>query len=330
MGNLSGSPSAYVVARDRELIIEASLAGLSPVPDGFYRWSASELAAHADMLRMRLAGDSAAETEFRRRFSRLFEVAPKPFKPQYRSRRWPRPTIRNLIYHVCPLTANDLWRKNIAQLQRRLDVFNGRKIIAIATGTECCKAMVVRESLKDTGCEFLELPNDRELREVATFLPLLISVADPDPRQATFYAHTKGNSTDGSVEGSMYWRNAMYHHLLDRVDDCMEELETHACCGTHKMIWGLRGQGAPYPSGLNHGGWMLAGTFFWFRNDRVFNHHRWRHVPADRYGAEAWLSGLFHWSEAASVYQLWDEYEYPAPAPNPYDPSLYPDPIPDG
>ena len=249
--------------------------------------------------------------------------APADFKPLYRSVRNPRPTVRNLIYHVCPLAANELWKKNVAQLRKRLSIFNGRKVIAIATGKGCRPPGEVEALLP--GCEFLRLPNDAELREVATFLPLLLSVADPDPRQATWYGHSKGNSTEGSVKGSIYWRNAMYHHLLDRWQECMEELETHAAVGTHKMVWppGFR----PYPSGLDHGNWMFAGTFYWFRHARVFNHPDWRQVPMDRYGAESWLAGLFDQSEAASVYQLWPDDAHPAP--NPYDPTLYPDPIED-
>lgn len=320
--------------QDYDLAMAAESFGLFKRPANWDALSMAEKLEHCHQWRL-LAADSLARHDTFRTSYPQYRIPPygstgaiapaKLTKPLYRSRRWPRPTIRNLIYHVCPLTANDLWKKNVAQLRRRLDVFSGRKVIAIATGKGCHPPATVRSELP--GCEFLELPSDAELREVVTFLPLLVSVADPDPRQATFYAHTKGNSTDGSVQGSVYWRNAMYHHLLDRVGDCMEELETHACCGTHKMIWGHCKLGPPYPSGLNHGGWMLAGTFFWFRNDRVFSHSNWRHVPADRYGAEAWLSGLFHWAEAASVYQLWDEYEYPAP--NPYDPGLYHDQIED-
>lgn len=210
-----------------------------------------------------------------------------------------------------------------------IHIASSKQSIAVAAGKGLHAADIVAREFSDHGWDnprIMVIPNDRELREVASFLPLLISMADPDERQATFYAHTKGNSTAGSVEGSVYWRNAMYHHLLDRVGDCMEELETHACVGTHKMIWPPDHE-PPYPTRLRHGHWMLAGTFFWFRNDRVFSHPRWRHVPADRYGAEAWLSGMFPPQDAASVFQLWDEWTYPTP--NPYDPALYPDPIAD-
>jgi hypothetical protein len=116
------------------------------------------------------------------------------------------------------------------------------------------------------------------------------------------------------------WRNQAYHSLLDGVNVCRDLLLTHPCVGTHKMVWPENGQ-PPYPSGLVHGNWMLAGTFFWFRHSDVFTHQNWRDVPRDRYGAEAWLSGLFKPEQAASVFQPWPVSEYPTPSP--YDPALY-------
>ena len=251
---------------------------------------------------------------------------PPPFVPQYRSPRFERPTVRNLIYHVAPLKSNDLWRANVKQLFKRINVFNGRCVLAIATGEGMHPFdQVKREVDRFPGLEFLPLPGDPILREVASFLPLLLSVANTNANEATFYAHTKGNSTSYGVQGATYWRNAMYHHLLDRADECMEELETHVAAGCMKTVWNTQQQW--YPSGLQHGGWMLAGTFFWFRNDAVFGHKAWRNIPMDRYGAEAWLSGMFAPHEAASMYQLWPENEWPSQ--NHYDPALHPNPIED-
>jgi hypothetical protein len=72
---------------------------------------------------------------------------------------------------------------------------------------------------------------------------------------------------------------------------------------------------------------MLAGTFYWFRNDQVFTNSNWSKISRDRYAAEAWPSGLCEWTEAASMYQLWPEDKYPTPSP--YDPENYPEEFPD-
>ena len=306
----------------RGLITQAAFEGLIPLPQGVYHWGSDELVAEGQRVLAELQKNPNAEAVLRRAYHRPRE---RKVIPQFRSARYVRPSVLNCIYHVCPLKSNDLWRRNVQQLLTRADVFTGKRVAAIAVGEGCHPPAVVKDAFAGSDFQFLELPTVPDLREVVSFLPLLLTVNSYDLAHATFYAHTKGNSTDESVQGSIYWRNAAYHHLLDRADDCMQELETHAAVGIHKMVW-PSGQ-APYPTGLQHGRWMLAGTFFWFRNCRVFTHPKWRQIPMDRYGAESWLGGLFEPHEGASVYQLWPESEYPTP--NPYDPDLYPDPIDD-
>ncbi len=231
-------------------------------------------------------------------------------------------TVRNLIYHVCPLASNDLWRHNVRQLLGRIDVFNGRRIVAINVGDGMESPAEVHRAFEGEDYEFFYHENNPQLREVATFRPLLERIANVNRDEATFYAHTKGNSTAGSVEGATYWRNGAYHHLLDRAAECSTWLKQFPAVGIHKMTWVAADKDfSPYPSRLRHGRWMFAGTFFWFRNDIIFGHSRCLEVPADRYGAEAYLSGLLpHW-HAKSVWQLWPELKYPWP--NPYKPELY-------
>lgn len=232
---------------------------------------------------------------------------------------WPSVHVLNLLYHVCPLQKNDVWRANVRQVVRRLRIFNGRKVVAVVTGDGLHGVDVVRQAFGDPTIEYLEIPNDPELREVATFLPLLEAVESADPEEASFYAHTKGNSTKDNALGAEMWRNEMYHSLLDGVHVCRDLLLTHPCVGTHKMHYPVGMM--PYPSKLNHGTWLFAGTFFWFRHDAVYGHPQWRIIPQDRYGAEAWLSGLFAPNEGASIFQPWPASEYPPPSP--YDPALY-------
>lgn len=228
---------------------------------------------------------------------------------------------RNLIYHVCPLSANDGWRHNVRQLLRRWNVFNGRRIIAIAHG-EGCEWGQVHAEFRGEDYEFFYVENDCNLREVASFRELLERVANTNHDEATFYAHTKGNSTMANKIGAVRWRNAMYRHLLEEnFQASMEHLKRHVFVGCHKMVWGDRKP--PYPSGLNHGNWFLAGTFFWFRNDVVFGNPRWQNIPRDRYGAEAWPAGIASEHEAASVYQKFDEHQTYTVIKNPYNPALY-------
>lgn len=229
--------------------------------------------------------------------------------------------IRDLIYHVCPIRDNDIWKRNIEQLLARFHVFNGRKFIAIATGERMQPPEMVTQLFSgQERTQFIMVPNDRHLREVASFMPLLESVETLNENVAVFYAHTKGNSTVDSVEGATYWRNVMYHMLLDKWGNRMEDLINGAAAvGTHLISWPV-GHASPYPSRLMHGQWMFAGTFFWFRAARVFSHPKWHIIPRDRYGAEAWLSGLFERNQVKCCWQPWPPGTM---HPDPYDPGLY-------
>lgn len=224
--------------------------------------------------------------------------------------------VRHCLYHIAALRSNDDWRRNVEQIKKRWQLFDGRRVIAYATGDLCYPLHEVRSELPEA--TIIEVPNDPQLREVASFRRLLQEVAGMGG--ITFYAHTKGNSTAENVTGAKRWRNAMYRFLLDDPEQVRRALTTHTFCGTHKMTWEL--PFSPFPSRLKVGTWMHAGTFFWFRNDRVFSSPRWRDVPSDRYGAEAWPSVVCpNHAQAFSLYQPWPATER---RPNPYNPSLYP------
>ncbi len=238
----------------------------------------------------------------------------------------PRPastiTRRNLLYHVTPFTSNDIWLRNIRQLLKRLDLFNGRRVIAVATGDGLALPEVVKAAFGTHQVEILPHPNSRELRENATFLKLLEQVASTDPIEATFYAHAKGVAKDvlcsGDPLGSRYWRNAMYHELLDDWNRIAELLEEYPVVGSHRRHHPEQPQ--IYPDGQSSSEWHFAGTFFWFRNRDVFATNRWREVwQPTGWGAEAWVGRMFLFDQSACVAYdgLTDHYN-----PDSYDPKL--------
>ena len=227
---------------------------------------------------------------------------------------------RNLLYHVYPDPANDIWRCNVTKCVEHWTVFNGRKLVVIATGPGLLDPSTVQDAFDRSDAEYLLVPNDAKLREVAGFKRLIAEVASTSSREASFFAHTKGNTTEGHREGVARWRNVMYSHLLGKADACMEHLKRYAAVGTTKMTFQRPG-GFRYPSGLHHGLWMFAGTFFWFRHDVIFSGPH--EVPHDRYGAEAWLGGLLPVEQGFSIFQPWPERQHP---PNsPYAPEHYPE-----
>lgn len=268
-------------------------------------------------IRERIASGDRRAVEFLRANPQLQAISGQSVN------RWPYQAIRltdtrHLLLHVYAAKGRDCWRTVIERVRSRLDVFNGRRIVAIASDASTHPPELVERELP--GCEFLHLPNDPLLRETATLLPLLLSVySNPG---ATLYLHTKGTSTTENRVGSARWTNAMLHYLLCDWQRCFELLKDYVAVGTTKMVW-PNVSDAPYPSGLKRGLHMLAGTFFWFRNDFVFSSPKWRDIPADRYGCESWLAGLFPPVATVSVFQPWPVWQYPTPSP--YDPALYPE-----
>lgn len=220
----------------------------------------------------------------------------------------PRPartvTRRNLLYQLTPFASNDIWQRNVRQVVKRLDLFNGRRVISVATGDGLAAPDEVRAAFGKHDVEIVPHPNSRELRENATFLKLLEQVASTDPAEATFYAHAKGVAKDilcsGDPLGSRYWRNAMYHELLDDWERIAELLEEYPVVGTHRRYHAE--QPTIYPDGQSSSDWHFAGTFFWFRNRDVFASDRWREVwQPTGWGAEAWVGRMFPFDRSACV-----------------------------
>jgi hypothetical protein len=252
---------------------------------------------------------------------------------------------RHLLYHLCALTANDGWLRNLDRLCARWGLFDGSRTVAIARGpgVHCDGRVVAEIEARTQGCslpptEYVLVDNCQRLREVASFRTLLDRARQQDSTGYCFYAHTKGNSTKDGEEGAAAWRNAMYHHLLGRVAECDELLGAGTpMVGTHKMVWqpprtrqeqlehrGVRPllRRTPFPTRIEpRHQWMFAGTFFWFRLDRVFESPHWRDVRDDRYGAEAWPGQMFRHEEVRSMWQPFHERQ----ALSPYRLEYYPE-----
>lgn len=211
---------------------------------------------------------------------------------------------RNLIYHITSFDTNDIWMRNVRQILKRIDLFNGRRVIAVATGEGLVPPDDVRRAFGPHEVEMLTRPNSADLRENATFLPLLERIQSDDPCEATFYAHAKGVAKDvlclGDPKGSRYWRNAMYRELLDDWERIAELLDEYPVVGTHRRLHSE--QPNIFPDGQSSSPWHFAGTFFWFRNRDVFATDRWREVwqPAG-WGAEAWPGRMFDFQQSACV-----------------------------
>jgi hypothetical protein len=200
---------------------------------------------------------------------------------------------RNLIYHVWPVR-NSLWRWNLEQLLRRIDLFNGRRVIGIVQDPRAEAPEEVMRYLDGHGCEFIVKSND-ERGEVATFAELLDRVASVDPDEVTFYGHAKGVRYGPHVTASLRsWIEALYQTALDDWLKVFRQLESSAMTGPFKTYGRFR-------SHRELSDWHFSGTFFWMRHLHVFHRH-FRSVPQFYYGVEAWPGPLFHADETNCLF----------------------------
>ena len=230
-------------------------------------------------------------------------------------------TKRNLLYHIYPAEG---YEKLVHEIAEHLHIFNGKVCVAISVDCfyQIKKASdFIRKVLEPDELDIIQ--NDTQVRETATFQTLLDHVLDTDPNTATFYCHTKANSTADNKKGAELWRKVMIERLLGHWSDAMEHLRRYPFVGTHKMIWPEDAL-PPYPTRLRaRHQWMMAGTFWWFRHDPVGNIYTPDLLKWDRYGVEALPSQMFPHEEAYSMWQPWGESEQAYPQRSPYDPRLY-------
>lgn len=200
---------------------------------------------------------------------------------------------RNLLYHLWPVKGS-LWRWNLDQLKQRIDVFNGRRIIAIVHDQGSEAPETVMESLEGHGCEFIVEPN-QPTGECVTFPRLLREIASRNPNEITFYGHGKGVKYEPNVPQPVRrWTEVQYRTCLDDWQRVWNQLQRFAVTGPFKRM-------GRYQTHHRLGDWHYCGSFFWLRHARVFA----RDVldPPDFYGGvEAWPGIYFGERESGCLF----------------------------
>jgi len=239
-------------------------------------------------------------------------------------------TVRNLAFHCYPSPRTPTWFQNLHELSHSLDLFNGRRVVAIATGPGLVPPHIVQNVL-GRDVEYFQIQNHPRLREVASFHGLLDQLRSTASNEATFWAHSKGTSEHHATNHDKqlairYWRNRMYRELLVGWPDVAVALQTAAAVGCFKIDYSCFPDHVMHsPTGLEWGTWHFAGNFWWIRHDQIFRNPKWSAIADDPYAGEMWLGNLIDTRLAATVYQPWNPIEHPAP--NLYDPQSHDHPI---
>ncbi len=228
------------------------------------------------------------------------ESAPDPVPPSVALPFTATPR-RNLIYHLWPVHG-PTWRWNIEQLKRRLDLFNGRRIVSIVHDHRSDNPEDVQSALEGHGCEFLVYPNHPS-GETATFPEMLRRIASTDVNEVTFYAHGKGVKHEPAVPAAIRrWAEVSYRAALDDWPQVRAHLEQFALTGSFRRF-------GRFEAHHNLSDWHYHGTFFWMRHSRVFARDCFR-VPRFYCGVEAWPGVHFARDEGGCL--LLDALQQPA------------------
>ncbi|MBA4175721.1 MAG: hypothetical protein C0505_04050 [Leptothrix sp. (in: Bacteria)] len=225
--------------------------------------------------------------------SHVFTFTPPPRPVERQSLKpFAQTPRRHLLYHLWPVRGST-WRWNVEQLLRRIDLFNGRRLIGVVTDERSEDEATVRTAFAGHGCEFTVLPNDAR-GEAATFPHLLQGLAGTDEDDVSFYAHAKGVKYEPQLPPAVRrWAEAQYTVMLDHWPAVRAQLDGHAMSGM------LRRHGR-FANHQHVGDWHYSGTFFWFRHGPVFS-RRWSEVPPFYGGVEAWPGMLFSRREAGCL-----------------------------
>lgn len=210
---------------------------------------------------------------------------------------------RNLMMYIYPIAQHEVWRWNIEQIRRRLHLFNGKRIVAVMTNHATNSVEDVQAAFCGERIDAWVIGhNDPNRWEMQGFPRMMEFVHSCDPNEITFYCHAKGVQGPAHVTDPLLheqprikWATAMYGACLDDMPFVEEQLESHTFAGAFKrrMIHGL----PPFRSS-----WHFAGTFYWFRNARLFALPAWHHFDHQWYGAETYPGQLVGWGQAAGLF----------------------------
>lgn len=200
--------------------------------------------------------------------------------------------MKHLLCHLWPKREPGTWRKTIDELISRWDLFDGKKVIAVASCDKSHTADDVQKLLPKDAI-VLQFTNNPNLREVVTFVPLLEQVQF-DIGGTIFYCHGKASTHDYRNVTSHAWADLMWHVMLDHPGLVQCALENHAIAGCFR-----RRQRFGLTDGYH---WHFSGSFFWARCRDIFAKPGWREIDLIWYGNESWPGLHFSLEESVCLF----------------------------
>lgn len=235
---------------------------------------------------------------------RLEQCPAKKWHPELHPVRPIENPVANLIMHVLPVASNDVWKWNLQQVADRAELFNGKRVLAIAEeSTTQFKGKSVGTVSPEEAIKFSDsiglnwthtkvFNNDVNLREVVSFPWLLETVNSLDPNEVTFSCHAKG-VTHSADSVTVRWAERQYRACLDDWQTVLRTMERYSMAGAFRKF------GQFTTPGNNK--WHFSGTNYWFRHDDVFSRD-WRTLDQKFFGTESWPGRMFLPEECACLF----------------------------
>jgi hypothetical protein len=210
---------------------------------------------------------------------------------------------KNLIYHVYPMKQTQwLWQWNLDQIIQRIDLFNGRRVVAIVHDGNSDHPDAVKEYLHGHDCEFIVEKNSRK-GESVTAAKLMEAVKSFE-HEVTFRAHAKGVSkVFGKLQKQQAaatlaengetvhkWTEIMYATCLDDWETVRDQLGRFAMTGPYRRN-----------KRLGKAEWYFSGSFYWYHHVDFYQ-RRWQDISAARTGVESLPGQLFKASEVGCLH----------------------------
>jgi hypothetical protein len=171
--------------------------------------------------------------------------------------------VRHLNFHLWPLRTTDGWKYHLDALAERWHLFNGYKVLSVATNENTVHIDKMFKALEKKGLLFdhtIHRKNDTRIGEVAFWvekMQWLLDAALTGQNGVVFYAHSKGVRPQTSTRAIRHWTEVMYSSCLDYWPLVEQLLNTHLFAGSLKRYGAYR-----YPGNFR---WHYSGTFYWFR-----------------------------------------------------------------
>lgn len=203
-------------------------------------------------------------------------------------------TTRHCIGHLWPNKSNPMWWKNLDNLLRRIELFNGRRILSVSLCEKTVTRGEVEDYLRGHGFEYHYHTNSPKFQEHTTtgLLRSLLADTEYDPSAAVFYWHGKGTGryADPAKQSSVeYWASTMWSLNTDYWPLVKNLLNSRGAVGAFLRPWPNTGTG------------HFSGTFFWVRS-YALQGRKWQRFKKKYGGIEEWPGRVFTWSELGCIF----------------------------